>query len=86
MLRGLDEGFERPSFGVFVSEDWSGQGLARMALDHAISWCREAGVKKVMLKVAEANLRARKAYSAAGFVSVDICKRTGHEVMEISLS
>jgi len=67
MLRGFDEGYERPSFGVFVAEQFAGRGLARQALDTATQWCKENGVREMMLTVFPENAAARRVYEEAGF-------------------
>ncbi len=51
MLRGFDEGYEIPSYGVWISSQYSNKGLAKLTLQHAISTCLLAGIKKIMLKV-----------------------------------
>jgi RimJ/RimL family protein N-acetyltransferase len=85
MLRGLDEGFDRPSFGVYVAASSAGRGLAKHALGHAIDWCRGRGVRALMLKVHPENTPALQAYLAAGFTQFDTCPRTGHLMMQRDL-
>jgi ribosomal protein S18 acetylase RimI-like enzyme len=81
-LRGLDAGYARPSFGVYVSSRFQGRGLGRLALEHSFKWCHDRGIRKVMLKVAEENVRARSLYESAGFESLGYCPDTGHMMME----
>jgi N-acetylneuraminate synthase/N,N'-diacetyllegionaminate synthase len=69
MLRGFDEGYERPAFGVFIAEQFAGRGLARRALAEATQWCEEIGVKEMMLTVYPENTAAVRIYEAAGFVA-----------------
>ena len=85
MLRGLDEGFETPSFGVAVAEAHSGCGLAQRALAHAIQWCRARGIRRMMLKVAEDNAPALAVYGRAGFKPQGRCERTQHVVHVLDL-
>lgn len=85
MLRGFDEGYARPSFGVYVARAAAGQGLARRALAHAIDWCVRHDVARIMLKVHPENAPALKAYCAAGFEPFDTCLRTGHIMMQKEL-
>ena len=85
MLRGLDAGYSRPSFGVMIAEEHSGKGLARLALTHALDWCRAQSIRRVMLKVAPANTRALNAYLQAGFVPINTCKQSGQRIMEAIL-
>lgn len=81
MLRGMDAGFERPSFGIYVSSGHAGKGLARYGLDRALETAQRIGVSEVMLKVAPGNSRARSIYDATGFRLSGQCERTGHDVM-----
>jgi RimJ/RimL family protein N-acetyltransferase len=86
MLRGFDQGYARPSFGVFVAEQFQSRGIARAALAHSIRWCEENGVERLMLKVSAENPVARRVYLEAGFQVSGMCDKTGHEIMELSLN
>ncbi len=78
MLRGFDEGYERPSFGVFVAERFAGRGLARRALEESVKWCGQNGVAEMMLKVYRENTAALRIYEEAGFA---IAESHGNEVV-----
>ena len=67
MLRGLDEGYEEPMFGLYVSSAFSGIGIASFATKHAILTCRLNGLSGVELKVYANNDRAFRVYSTLGF-------------------
>jgi RimJ/RimL family protein N-acetyltransferase len=67
MMRGLDAGYSRPSFGVFVAEEFSGHGLARAALRHSLDWAASERISIVMLTVHEENHRAVAIYKDLGF-------------------
>ncbi len=67
MARGLDEGFQVPAFGVYVAHEYTGHGLARLALEHVLAWCRDRKIAHLMLTVSEEHQVARKIYEAAGF-------------------
>lgn len=82
MLRGFDEGYKRPSFGVYVACEYSCKGLSQFALDYCISWCRLNKIEAIMLKVHPDNLHARHTYEKAGFTVQGTCAQTGHIVME----
>jgi len=84
-LRGLDMGYARPSFGVYVASSFKGHGHGHFALVCALDWCREQGNAKIMLKVAEDNVVARRMYEAAGFIPLGSCPDTGHLMMERGL-
>jgi RimJ/RimL family protein N-acetyltransferase len=81
-LRGLDQGYARPSFGVYVTSSFQGQGLARAALQAAEQWCRQQGVSVLMLKVSAHNERASRLYQLFGFESVGRCPDSGQTIME----
>lgn len=80
MLRGFDEGYERPAFGVFIDEQFAGRGLARRALAAATQWCEEKGIKEMMLTVYPENAAARRIYEEAGFAA------TGHNAKNIIMT
>ncbi|MEI8229660.1 MAG: GNAT family N-acetyltransferase [Candidatus Peregrinibacteria bacterium] len=81
MLRGFDEGFERPSFGVYVGEHFAGSGLAGLALHYVLSWCHLHSVASVMLKVHPENSAARHIYERAGFTFEGVCPQTKHHIL-----
>ena len=67
MLRGWDEGYEVPSFGVAVGIRHRGMGIGRRLLRHAISIARRRKAPSVMLKVHPANANAKHLYESEGF-------------------
>lgn len=85
MLRGMDEGYAMPSFGVAVGESCAGRGLATRALARAIGWCRTNGVARLMLKVAEDNAAALAVYRRAGFTFGERDQKTRHLIGTLEL-
>lgn len=77
MLRGFDEGFERPSLGLVVAEEMSGRGVGQAAVAHALAWCRVNGVREVRLTAADENGSAVRLFRRAGFVADDSPARPG---------
>ena len=67
MLRGFDEGYDIPSYGIWIAEQFSGLGLSKLTLQHAISYCKVNGIKKIMLKVHPNNSIAINIYENFGF-------------------
>lgn len=67
MLRGLDEGYETPSYGVWISSKYSNKGLSKLTLYHAFSICKLNDIKKIMLKVHPENKIAKSLYESLGF-------------------
>jgi len=80
MLRGLDKGYEVPSYGVIITKQFSGCGLARLTLCHAFSFCRVNKINKLMLKVHPENIIASRLYTEAGFVRDGIDEKNGHHI------
>jgi ribosomal protein S18 acetylase RimI-like enzyme len=67
MLRGWDEGFERPSFGVVVLPDRAGRGIGSRLRGRCLELARERGARTMMLKVHRDNERALSWYRDVGF-------------------
>ncbi len=78
MLRGLDDGYEIPSYGVWIAKEFSSNGLSKLTLQHAISFCKINRIKKLMLKVHPENFKAKKVYEDFGFTQVGIDPKIGH--------
>jgi ribosomal-protein-alanine N-acetyltransferase len=68
MLRGWDEGYSIPSFGVAVGAAYRGRGIGQRLLRYAIEYARIRGAAAVMLKVHLDNPGARRLYEREGFV------------------
>ena len=81
MLRGIDEGFDAPMYGIFIAEEFSGLGLARLSLAHAESMCRLNGWPNLLLKVDPENTRAFGLYAASGFRFLRNDPATGNQVL-----
>ncbi|HRR06157.1 MAG TPA: GNAT family N-acetyltransferase [Victivallales bacterium] len=67
MIRGFDEGFDIPSYGVWIHPDYNNKGLAKLSLSYTISLLKLKSKNKVMLKVHPSNLAAKKIYESSGF-------------------
>mgnify|MGYP000536094286 CR=1 FL=1 len=68
MLRGLDEGYADPMYGVFVSHLYSGKGIASLTIYHAECFCKIHGYHKLLLKVYDNNFKAKNLYKHLGFI------------------
>ena len=71
MLRGWDEGYEVPSFGVAVDHRHHGRGIGSQLTDYAIDQARELGCAQVRLSVYASNRVAYRMYEERGFVEVE---------------
>lgn len=78
MLRGFDEGYSIPSYGVWISEQFSNKGLSTLTLQHAISFCKINSIKKIMLKVHPDNLTAKHIYEKNGFIQTGTDPKNHH--------
>ncbi len=82
MLRGFDKRYERPAFGVYVAEQFANCGLAKLAMQYALSWCRLNQIKAIILKVHPDNKNARHIYDQAGFTFIGVYDQNGHHILE----
>jgi RimJ/RimL family protein N-acetyltransferase len=72
MLRGWDEGYEVPTYGVLVDEKFSGYGLTTASLRMAKTICKLCRSPRIMLKVHLSNSRAKRIFERAGFIQTGI--------------
>jgi RimJ/RimL family protein N-acetyltransferase len=85
MLRGWDEGYDVPAFGVVVAEEFAGQGLGALTLELAKVVSRLQGSSRLMLKVNPDHTSARALYSRAGFQETGLDSRTADITMHLTL-
>ena len=87
-LRGIDQGYALPGFGIYISSNFTRKGLALGALRHAILQCGCTKCNRIMLHVAPENTRARLIYEKFGFIySKDQVQTKGGQLkMTINLS
>ena len=86
MLRGIDESFTDPMYGIFIAEEYGGLGLARLSLAHAEATCHMNRWSNLLLKVNPANARAFRLYAASGFHFLRLDPATGNQVLIKPLS
>lgn len=71
MLRGFDEGYEIPSFGVLVDRAHHGQGLGRSLTEWTLAEAWRRGVPAVRLTVYAVNRSALRLYASLRFVECE---------------
>lgn len=71
MLRGWDEGYTVPSFGVMIDASWHGRGLGGRMTDYTIEQAWRLGCDTVRLSVYGANTVAAEMYERRGFEEVE---------------
>jgi [ribosomal protein S18]-alanine N-acetyltransferase len=84
MLRGWDDGYVVPSFGILVDHDWRSRGLGSALLEFTLDEARVIGASCVRLSVYASHVSALQLYLKQGFVeqtrrTVDV----GSEIDEI---
>ena len=67
MLRGWDEGFSRPTVGIYIRPKWRKKGLASLMLQLLLPEAKQRGATEVMAKVYAENTPSRKAFASAGY-------------------
>ena len=72
MLRGWDEGFEVPSFGVLVHPEKQGRGVGRALVRFALEEAWRVGAPRVRLTVHPENTRAMELYTREGFTQAGV--------------
>lgn len=85
MLRGFDEGFEIPSYGVNISERYAGRRIGLLTLHYVISWCAIHNVNTIMLKVHPENTVAKRQYESVGFSLTGKDPKNGNLVYHFTL-
>lgn len=71
-LRGWDEGYTIPAYGVVVDQKFCSIGLGRVSLDISKTLCKLRNAPRLMLKVHPSNLAAKHLYEANGFIQSGI--------------
>jgi GNAT superfamily N-acetyltransferase len=74
MLRGWEEGYSIPSFGMFIDHRFQGRGIGKVLMNLTIEEARKLGCLQMRLSVYANNLSARKIYHYAGFIETERSK------------
>lgn len=85
MLRGWDEGYEVPAFGVAVAPAHEGLGVGGELLQACVEEARSRGARKMMLKVYRDNERALRWYLSRGFEEKGTSD-DGQGILELALA
>lgn len=84
MLRGWDQGYEVPSFGLFVAEKYRGGTLMKISLDVAKLICRLSKTHRLMATIHPDNVSPRGA-ARLGFVDTGVTTESGNIVYHMEL-
>ena len=74
MLRGWEEGYSVPSFGMFIDRHQQHLGYGKQLLDLTIEAAKKLECKKIRLSVSAGNYPAYKIYKSRGFEEIDRSK------------
>lgn len=86
MLRGFDQGYQIPAYGVWIAPQYGGKGLAELTLKQAVAICRVNGIETLMLKVHPENVIAKRLYERNGFVAVGSDENNGNMIYHKNLA
>lgn len=67
MLRGWDEGYERPSLGIYIAPERRGSGIASLFMAKLHELARSKGAMQIRIKVYLNNVEARQLYENFGY-------------------
>ena len=68
LLRGWDEGFEIPSFGMLIDERLRGKRVGRRLMEWTMEEARRRGCSQVRLSVNASNRAGMHLYESMGFI------------------
>lgn len=71
MLRGWEEGYSIPSFGMFIDKAQQGLGYGKQLLDLTIDAAKQLGCRQIRLSVRMGNHSAYKIYKSRGFKEIE---------------
>jgi ribosomal protein S18 acetylase RimI-like enzyme len=77
MLRGWDEGYDVPSFGIAVDAEWHGRGVGTRMTAWTVEQARALGAPSVRLTVYVDNPGAQRIYERFGFAERERRTRAG---------
>lgn len=86
MLRGWDEGYSSPAFGILIDEPFRGLDLEMISLEAARTICRLRGAPGMMTKVHPDNMSAKGVLRKIGFTLSGSEPQTGRLIYRSELT
>ncbi len=84
-LRGWDEGYAEPAFGVVIEGKFRGTGLDMIALDSAKLICRLRGAPGMITKVHPENMSAKGVMRKIGFTLIGPERSGGNFIYRLEI-
>lgn len=81
-LRGWDEGFEKPAFGVLIDEHYRGRAFLSLTVDAAKVICRLSGINRFMVKIHPDNAPLANV-QRMGFYETGVEESTGNIIFHL---
>ncbi|MGI9068869.1 MAG: GNAT family N-acetyltransferase [Pyrinomonadaceae bacterium] len=85
MLRGWNEGYETPAFGILIDERFRGYGVEMLSLETAKVICKLRGATRIMFKMHPENISIRAVARKTGFIQTGIEARSGNVVYHLEI-
>lgn len=85
MLRGWNEGYEVPAFGILIDQHFRGSGLEMLSLETAKLICRLRGAPGMITKVHPNNMSAKGVVRKIGFALTGAEPRTGNLIYHFEI-
>ncbi len=85
MLRGWNEGYETPAFGIVVDETFRGFGVEMLSLETAKVICKLRGATRLMFKMHPENISVRAVARKTGFIQTGTERRSGSVVYHLEI-
>ena len=81
-LRGWDAGYEMPSFGVIIDENYRGRAFLNLTVDAAKLICKLSGINRYMVKIHPHNTPLANV-QRMGFYQVGVEESTGNVIFHL---
>lgn len=85
MLRGWNEGYDVPAFGILIDERYRGCGLEMLSLETAKIICRLRGASRMMIKMHPENISAKGVARKTGFVQSGVEAESGNLIYHFDI-
>lgn len=86
MLRGWNEGYDVPAFGILIDENYCGYGLEMISLETAKIICKLRGAARLMIKMHPENISAKGVLRKTGFIQSGVEAESGNLIYHFDIS